>query len=66
MWHLRKWFAELRFRLHIFDERMVVLFGSFTIFTEIKVSANNAFVSDSDNWMLATAITGDLSMDHLL
>lgn len=55
-------FVRSLFWMLNFEEWMAMAWSHFTIFTQIKISTNRAFVSDSFNAMLSTFITSNSFM----
>lgn len=47
-----------------FQERMIMRRYCFTVFAQIKVSTNCAFVSDSFDFIASTIITNDMRMNN--
>lgn len=48
-----------------FQERMIMGALGFTLLTNIKIWANNTFISNSNDWISSTFITGYMGMNNL-
>lgn len=50
------------FRFVYFDERMFMIYSLFADFTEVKILANAAFVSNTNDWACSTAVASHILM----
>jgi hypothetical protein len=48
------------------QERVIVSEGGLTLFAEVKIFADSTLITNSDNWVGATSVTGDSVVDLLV